>query len=81
MKLYNPATRIMVDFYPVRPAYGEPISKEWFLKIVDFGGTRSKSFKNRVEMNTEIRERLNNDYAVTGFNTEAEVANPFAGAC
>jgi hypothetical protein len=81
MKLYNPATKIMVDFYPVRPAHGEPVSKQWFLKVVDFGGRTSRSFKNRVEMNREIHERLAGDYAVTGFNTEAEVANPFAGAC
>ena len=54
MKLYNPATKIMVDFYPVRPAHGEPVSKQWFLKVVDFGGRTSKSFKNRVEMNREV---------------------------
>jgi hypothetical protein len=81
MKLYNPATRIMVDFYPVKPAHGEPVSKEWFLKVVDFGGRTSKSFKNRVEMGIEVRERLDADYAVIDFNTEAEVANPMWGAC
>jgi hypothetical protein len=82
MKLYNFSTGIMVDFYPVRAAYGEPVSKEWFLKVVDFGGRTSKSFKNRVEMNLEVNDRIDNrGYGVTGFNTEAEVANPFAGAC
>jgi hypothetical protein len=81
MKLYNPTTRIMVDFYPVKPAHGEPASKEWFLKAVDFGGRTSKSFKNRMEMGIEVRERLDADYAVIDFNTEAEVANPMWGAC
>jgi hypothetical protein len=82
MKLYSPSTQIMVDFYPSRPAYGESVSKEWFLKVVDFGGRTSKSFKNRVEMNLEVNDRIDNHgYGVAGFNTEAEVANPFAGAC
>lgn len=81
MKLYNPAVGIMVDFYPIKATHDGPTSKEWFLKVVDFGGRTSKSFKNRVEMGIEIRERLASDYAVVDFNTEAEVANPMHGAC
>jgi hypothetical protein len=81
MKLYNPATKIMVDFYPVKPAHGEPISKGRFLKVIDFGGRMSKRVVTQREMNNEVRERLASDYAVLDFNTEAEVANPMWGAC
>lgn len=81
MKLYNPAIRIMVDFYPIKAGYNEPVVKGKFLKVVDLDGMTSKRVVTQREMNNEIRERLNNDYAVVDFNTEAEVHNPLWGAC
>jgi len=81
MKLYNPAIRIMVDFYPIKPRHDEPTIKGKFLKVVDFGGRTSKRVVTQREMNNEVRERLASDFAVVGFNTEAEVANPMNGAC
>ena len=81
MKLYNPAVRIMVDFYPIKLRHDEPTIKGQFLKVVDFGGRTSKRVVTQREMNNEVRERLASDYAVVDFNTEAEVANPMYGAC
>ena len=81
MKLYNPSTRIMVDFYPIKPSYDAPVTKGKFLKVVDFGGRTSKSIVNQREMNNDVCERLSGDYAVVDFNTEAEVANFMYGAC
>lgn len=71
----------MVDFYPVKPARNESVSKDYFLKVIDFGGRTSKRVVTRREMNNEVCERLASDYAVVDFNTEAEVANPMWGAC
>lgn len=81
MKLYNPAVRIMVDFYPIKLRHDKPVIKGKFLKVVDFGGRTSKRVVTQREMNNEVRERLASDYAVVDFNTEAEVANPMHGAC
>lgn len=81
MKLYNPSTQIMVDFYPIRVSYNEPVIKDKFLKVIDFGGRTSKRVMGKWEMNNEVRERLDGGYAVVDFNTEAEVANPMWGAC
>ena len=81
MKLYNPAVRIMVDFYPIKLRHDELAIKGKFLKVIDFGGKTSKRVVTQREMNNEVCERLASGYAVIDFNTEAEVANPMYGAC
>lgn len=81
MKLQSKNGSMVVDFYPIKTPSGD-VSKEWFLKILTFmGKTQSKKFLNRVEMNLEIREYLNNipiPYEVVDFNTIPQLANPFA---
>jgi len=81
MKLQSKNGSMVVDFYPIKTPFGD-VSKEWFLKILTFmGKTQSKKFLNRVEMNLEIREYLNNipiPYEVVDFNTIPQLANPFA---
>ena len=71
----------MVDFYPTKTQTGD-VSKEWFLKTLTFmGETQSKKFLNRIEMNLEIEEYLNNipiPYEVVEFNTIPQLANPTA---
>ena len=45
------------------------------------GETQSKKFVNRIEMNLEVNEYLNNvpiPYEVVEFNTIPQLANPFA---
>lgn len=81
MKLYNPSTRIMVDFYPIRASYNEPVIKDKFLKVIDLDGMTSRRVVTQREMNNEICGRLYNDYAVVALNTEVEVYNPLWGAC
>ncbi len=81
MKLQSKEGSMVVDFYPIKTPTGD-VSKEWFLKILTFmGKTQSKKFLNRVEMNLEIEEYLNNipiPYEVVDFNTIPQLANPFA---
>jgi hypothetical protein len=81
MKLQSKDGNMEVDFYPIKTPFGD-VSKEWCLKILTFmGETKSKKFLNRVEMNLEIREYLNNipiPYEVVGFNTIPQLSNPFA---
>ena len=81
MKLQSKDGNMVVDFYPIKTPFGD-ISKEWYLKILTFmGQTQSKKFLNRIEMNLEIREYLENlsiPYDVVDFNTIPQLANPFA---
>ena len=80
MKLQSKDGNMEVDFYPIKTPFGD-VSKEWCLKILTFmGKTQSKKFLNRVEMDLEIREYLNNlhiPYEVVGFNIIPQLANPF----
>ena len=81
MKLQSKTGSMVVDFYPIKTPMGD-VSKEWFLKILTFQGkTQSKTFLNRIEMNLEVIEYLNNvpiPYEVVEFNTIPQLANPFA---
>ena len=81
MKLQSKTDTMLIDFYPIKTPSGN-VSKEWFLKTMTFEGkTLSKTFLNRIEMNLEITEYLNNisiHYEVVGFNTIPQLANPFA---
>lgn len=81
MRLQSQDGNMVVDFYPIKTPMGD-VSKEWFLKTLTFmGETQSKKFLNRVEMNLEIEEYLNNipiPYEVVEFNTIPQLANPFA---
>ena len=81
MKLQSKDGNMVVDFYPIKTPFGD-ISKEWYVKILTFmGQTQSKKFLNRIEMNLEIREYLENlsiPYDVVDFNTIPQLANPFA---
>ncbi len=80
MKLQSKDGNMVVDFYPIQTPTGE-VSKEWFLKTLNFmGKTQSKKFLNRIEMNLEIEEYLNHNipYEVVDFNTIPQLANPFA---
>ncbi len=81
MRLQSKDGNMVVDFYPIKTLTGD-VSKEWFLKTLTFmGETQSKKFLNRVEMNLEIEEYLNNipiPYEVVEFNTIPQLANPFA---
>jgi hypothetical protein len=80
MKLQSKDGNMGVDFYPIKTPLGD-VSKEWYLKTLTFmGKTQSKKFLNRVEMDLEIREYLNNlpiPYEVVGFNIIPQLANPF----
>ena len=74
---------MQVTFYPVETPYGD-ISKEWCLQVLCWKGIDqiSKKFLNRVEKAIAIRERLANDYVVTGDNQNLpQLGNPFYGAC
>jgi hypothetical protein len=81
MKLQSKTGSMVVDFYPIKTPMGD-VSKEWFLKTLTFQGkTQSKTFLNRIEMNLEVNEYLNNvpiPYEVVEFNTIPQLANPFA---
>ena len=81
MRLQSQDGNMVVDFYPIKTPMGD-VSKEWFLKTLTFmGETQSKKFLNRVEMNLEIEEYINNipiPYEVVEFNTIPQLANPFA---
>jgi len=80
MKLQSKDGSMVVDFYPIKDMTGE-VSKEWFLKTLNFmGKSQSKKFLNRIEMNLEIKEYLNHTipYEVVDFNTIPQLANPFA---
>ena len=81
MKLQSNDGNMVVDFYPIKTPFGD-VSKEWFLKTLTFQGkTLSKTFLNRIEMNLEVIEYLNNvpiPYEVVEFNTITQLANPFA---
>lgn len=81
MKLQSKDGNMVVDFYPIKTPFGD-VSKEWYLKILTFmGQTQSKKFLNRIEMNLEIQEYLENltiPYDVVDFNTIPQLANPFA---
>jgi hypothetical protein len=81
MKLQSKDGNMVVDFYPIKTPTGD-VSKELFLKTLTFmGETQSKKFLNRIEMNLEIEEYLNNipiPYEVVEFNTIPQLANPFA---
>ena len=81
MKLQSNDGNMVVDFYPIKTPFGD-VSKEWFLKTLTFQGkTLSKTFLNRIEMNLEVIEYLNNvpiPYEVVEFNTIPQLANPFA---
>lgn len=81
MRLQSKDGNMVVDFYPIKTPMGD-VSKEWFLKTLTFmGETQSKKFLNRVEMNLEIEEYINNipiPYEVVEFNTIPQLANPFA---
>ena len=81
MRLQSKDGNMVVDFYPIKTPMGD-VSKEWYLKTLTFmGKTQSKKFLNRVEMNLEIEEYLNNipiPYEVVDFNTIPQLANPFA---
>ena len=80
MKLQSKDGNMVVDFYPIKTPFGN-VSDEWFIKILTFmGKTQSKKFLNRIEMNLEIEEYLNNipiPYDVVKFNTIPQLANPF----
>lgn len=80
MKLQSTTGSMVVNFYPIKTPSGS-VSKEWFLKTLTFmGETQSKKFLNRIEMNLEIEEYLNNipiPYEVVDFNTIPQLANPF----
>ena len=62
---------MVVDFYPTKTISGE-VSKEWFVKTLSFcGEIQSQINLNRIEMNLEIEEYLNNltiPYEVVDFN-------------
>ena len=81
MKLQSKTGSMVVDFYPIKTPMGN-VSKEWFLKTLTFQGkAQSKTFLNRIEMNLEVIEYLNNvpiPYEVVDFNTIPQLANPFA---
>jgi hypothetical protein len=80
MRLQSKDGNMVVDFYPIKTPMGD-VSKEWYLKILTFmGKSQSKKFLNRIEMNLEIEEYLNNipiPYDVVKFNTIPQLANPF----
>jgi hypothetical protein len=80
MRLQSKDGNMVVDFYPIKTPMGD-VSKEWYLKTLTFmGETQSKKFLNRIEMNLEIEEYLNNisiPYDVVKFNTIPQLANPF----
>jgi hypothetical protein len=71
MKLQSKNGSMVVDFYPTKTISGE-VSKEWFVKTLSFcGETQSQINLNRIEMNLEIEEYLNNltiPYEVVDFN-------------
>lgn len=80
MRLQSQDGNMVVDFYPIKTLMGD-VSKEWYLKVLNFmGQTQSKKFLNRIEMNLEIEEYLNHTipYEVVDFNTIPQIANPFA---
>lgn len=80
MRLQSKDGNMVVDFYPIKTPMGD-VSKEWYLKTLTFmGESQSKKFLNRIEMNLEIEEYLNNisiPYDVVKFNTIPQLANPF----
>ncbi len=80
MRLQSKDGNMVVDFYPIKTPMGD-VSKEWYLKTLTFmGKSQSKKFLNRIEMNLEIEEYLNNipiPYDVVKFNTIPQLANPF----
>ena len=80
MKLQSKDGNMVVDFYPIKTPMGD-VSKDWYLKTLTFmGKSQSKKFLNRIEMNLEIEEYLNNipiPYDVVKFNTIPQLANPF----
>jgi hypothetical protein len=71
MKLQSKNGSMVVDFYPTKTISGE-VSKEWFVKTLSFcGEIQSQINLNRIEMNLEIEEYLNNltiPYEVVDFN-------------
>ncbi len=74
---------MVVDFYPIKKPDGG-ISEQWFLRTVTFAphGQVSKKFRNKVEMELDIRERVAYGYTQTRDNsTLPQLANPFNGAC
>jgi hypothetical protein len=78
MRLQSKDGNMVVDFYPIKTPMGD-VSKEWYLKTLNFmGETQSKKFLNRIEMNLQIESYINLDnYEVVKFNTIPQLANPF----
>ena len=76
MQLTAQGGNMVVDFYPVKFATGE-LHNRLVLKIVTFcGGTQSKRYINKKDVEREIESRIGNyGYKMTGLNVEPQLFN------
>ena len=76
MQLTSIGANMVVDFYPVKFATGE-LHNRLVLKVVTFcGGTQSKRYINKKDVEREIESRIGNyGYQMTGLNVEPQLFN------
>lgn len=77
MKLYNPATRSAVDYYPLKSASTGKIYKGQYLRCyVTTAGRTIERIETSKEMRKEVDRLVDNGYGVAGFNTDPEAYDP-----
>lgn len=77
MKLYNPATRSSIDYYPLKSSITGKVYKRWYLRCyVTVAGRTIESIETSKEMHKEVDRLIDNGYGVAGFNTDPEAYDP-----
>lgn len=77
MKLYNPATRSAVDYYPLKSTSTGKIYKGQYLRCyVTTGGRTIERIETSKEMRKEVDRLVDIGYGVAGFSTDPEIFDP-----
>lgn len=76
MKLYNPATRTSVDYYPLKSRAGKRYEGQYLRCYVTSAGHSIERIETSKEMAKEVDRLVEIGYGVAGFNTDPEVYDP-----
>lgn len=76
MKLYNPATRSSVDYYPLKSRAGKRYEGQYLRCYVTTAGRTIERIETSKEMRKEVDRLVDNGYGVAGFNTDPEAYDP-----